>query len=622
GHCIQEYGRLLKERQNIKNEQRCLFSLTHFKAFFNAACNHWVKNPTTSFDFIRATRLANPVSPRFPEHINKIFSLVKPEIAISLATSSLVLDSVPPGMYVFEPYAVFQSLYRQICESAGIKNPTLQDLKHTFTTFILQMERENLTAAEFHIKTLQAHRLGYIYSRSTCLCCLSRYPERGLPCGHTICEKCIQIFGQKSNPYGHIFRISRCPLCGDSREVTAHIKPPTAGVRLLSIDGGGIRGVLPLQALRSLETTFNYLTGTSGPIQEHFDLAIGTSSGGLIVFGLFINGWSVGECANQFVRLAEKAFSKPRNLLISIFTSRYSAGGMDEALKEAFGDEKSLIDWSHASFPTKVAVTATTTDTPSACIFGNYIVEGFQPPDCGYSLVILPDDQNIRVWEAARCTSAAPSYFPPQALQDHNIGTFQDGGLLNNNPLGIAQREMRVIWPQPTVMDIALSLGTGTASFSASGINWWSRSWLGRVYQSFMTSLDGQRAWEELQNHLPEERKARYFRLNHQFEGQEPPIDDLAEMHRLNTPAKEGATTTTDMEFAELLVTKQFYFELDETPRYIDNRYQCTGYLRCRFQGPKQVKLLNHILKIGGGGGGPSSVLVVVLASWCSGMNP
>ncbi|KAI5796159.1 hypothetical protein FPQ18DRAFT_326978, partial [Pyronema domesticum] len=72
-------------------------------------------------------------------------------------------------------------------------------------------------------------------------------------------------------------------------------------------------------------------------------------------------------------------------------------------------------------------------------------------------------------------------------------------------------------------------------------------------------------------------------------------------MHRLNTPAKEGATTTTDMEFAELLVTKQFYFELDETPRYIDNRYQCTGYLRCRFQGPKQVKLLNHILKIRAG---------------------
>ena len=57
------------------------------------------------------------------------------------------------------------------------------------------------------------------------------------------------------------------------------MKPPTAGVRLLSIDGGGVRGVLPLQALENLEATLNRLTGLSGPIQEHFDLALGTSSG-------------------------------------------------------------------------------------------------------------------------------------------------------------------------------------------------------------------------------------------------------------------------------------------------------------------------------------------------------
>ena len=57
------------------------------------------------------------------------------------------------------------------------------------------------------------------------------------------------------------------------------MKPPTAGVRLLSIDGGGVRGVLPLQALGNLEATFNRLTGLEGPIQQHFDLALGTSSG-------------------------------------------------------------------------------------------------------------------------------------------------------------------------------------------------------------------------------------------------------------------------------------------------------------------------------------------------------
>ena len=57
------------------------------------------------------------------------------------------------------------------------------------------------------------------------------------------------------------------------------MKPPTAGVRLLSIDGGGVRGVLPLKALGNLEATFNRLAGPSGPIQEHFNIALGTSSG-------------------------------------------------------------------------------------------------------------------------------------------------------------------------------------------------------------------------------------------------------------------------------------------------------------------------------------------------------
>ncbi|RYO00263.1 hypothetical protein AA0121_g13424 [Alternaria tenuissima] len=53
------------------------------------------------------------------------------------------------------------------------------------------------------------------------------------------------------------------------------VKPATAGLRVLSIDGGGIRAAIPIQFLCALEKA----VGLDMPIQEFFDLAYGTSSG-------------------------------------------------------------------------------------------------------------------------------------------------------------------------------------------------------------------------------------------------------------------------------------------------------------------------------------------------------
>jgi hypothetical protein len=114
-----------------------------------------------------------------------------------------------------------------------------------------------------------------------------------------------------------------------------------------------------------------------------------------------------------------------------------------------------------------------------------------------------------------------------------------------------------------------------------------------------MASLDGQKAWEGLQNYLPEERKSTYFRLNHEFKGKEPLIDDLAEMHQLNKPREHQ--TKTELEIVESLVTTQFYFEFDGPPPYLGGRYHCSGRLRCRFQGSRQTQFLNYALRISAG---------------------
>ena len=182
----------------------------------------------------------------------------------------------------FEPSTVFRRLYLTACELAVNTQPHVHQLLSTFVSLTSHISDAGWTAVELHRSLLQKHQqiLAKVFSRSSCLCCLSRSPERGLPCGHILCVRCIQTFGQRISPEQYIYSMPTCPLCGnETTSFRAHMKPPTAGVRLLSIDGGGVRGVLPLQALGNLEATFNRLTGLSGPIQEHFDLALGTSSG-------------------------------------------------------------------------------------------------------------------------------------------------------------------------------------------------------------------------------------------------------------------------------------------------------------------------------------------------------
>lgn len=77
----------------------------------------------------------------------------------------------------------------------------------------------------------------------------------------------------ESDPY--LYQLSRCPLCSQASETSVRVKPATAGLRVLSIDGGGIRAAIPIQFLCALEKAI----GLDMPIQEHFDLAYGTSSG-------------------------------------------------------------------------------------------------------------------------------------------------------------------------------------------------------------------------------------------------------------------------------------------------------------------------------------------------------
>jgi len=111
-------------------------------------------------------------------------------------------------------------------------------------------------------------------SNKTCLSCLARQPEDTLEFNHSLCSVCIRTHGVSTLSDPWLYTISKCPLCCQDNRVAFPQKPDTAGIRALIIEGGGIRGMIPLTFLKEVELAVGLPMG----IQEHFDIAFGISS--------------------------------------------------------------------------------------------------------------------------------------------------------------------------------------------------------------------------------------------------------------------------------------------------------------------------------------------------------
>ena len=107
----------------------------------------------------------------------------------------------------------------------------------------------------------------------------------------------------------------------------------------------------------------------------------------------------------------------------------------------------------------KVAVTATSA-AGNAVVLANYnrpcrekINYHFQRPEKLHG--------ELKTWEAARATSAAPTYFKP-FWHEGSKQVYSDGGIYHNNPIFVADRERKLIWPtqEEEEPDIILSIGT------------------------------------------------------------------------------------------------------------------------------------------------------------------
>ena len=197
--------------------------------------------------------------------------------------------------------------------------------------------------------------------------------------------------------------------------------------KILSIDGGGIRGIIPAMFLEEIESSL------SVPIWEYFDLICGTSTGGIIALAIGFEK-PMAEIRRLYEIEGYKIFpiSYRKNIFknaSSMFSmligngQKYPTNVLEEELKKEFISNNEFLKM----YQSKVGLCIPAVNVSS----GQVVV--FKTPH----KVINPkeetfsNDANKAVWEVARATSAAPSYFKTAAIEN---SFFVDGGLYANNP--------------------------------------------------------------------------------------------------------------------------------------------------------------------------------------------
>ncbi len=223
-----------------------------------------------------------------------------------------------------------------------------------------------------------------------------------------------------------------------------------ARATILSIDGGGIRGIIPARIVAEIEQR------TGRAAADLFDLIAGTSTGGIIALALAMPEensrkpkYTGAELVNLYEKYGEKIFS--RSLWHTIKSvgglngPKYEPDGIESVLSEYFGDVR-LRD-----VLTRVLVTSYNTAGPAPAFFKSWRTK-------------TDKNFNYRLREIARATSAAPTFFPPLDVPDLALGKpdmcLIDGGVFANNPAMCAWAEVPQLF-QDVNEFIVVSIGTG-----------------------------------------------------------------------------------------------------------------------------------------------------------------
>ncbi|XP_061947750.1 patatin-like protein 2 [Populus nigra] len=251
---------------------------------------------------------------------------------------------------------------------------------------------------------------------------------------------------------------------------------PTRGnqITVLSIDGGGIRGIIPGTILAFLESELQKLDGADARLADYFDVISGTSTGGLVTAMLAapnkqnrplfaakdINDFYLENCPKIFPQDSSK-FASAANLVKTLRGPKYDGKFLHSIVKEKLGDT-----WLHQTL-TNIVIPTFDIKRLQPTIFSSCNVKNNPSTDALLSDICIG-------------TSAAPTYLPAHYFETKDpsgkVRDFNliDGGVAANNPTLVAISEVSKainregpdsyrMNPMEYGRFLVLSLGTGTA---------------------------------------------------------------------------------------------------------------------------------------------------------------
>jgi hypothetical protein len=226
--------------------------------------------------------------------------------------------------------------------------------------------------------------------------------------------------------------------------------------RLLSMDGGGIRGLIVAEILIKLEDILcNQPNSPWKCLADYFDFIGGTSAGAILAAGL-AKGMSARELRDIFYNDAQTMFSK--RWLLGQLWSKYDSGPLEKNLKSILGD----ITLGSEQLKTLLMIVSKNVTTDETWFFINH------PNNKNFNI-----NSEIPLWHLVRASSAAPTFFPPHifAIDNHQY-EFVDGAVsMFNNPsfqlfVEATQKEYGIGWETGADNLLLISIGTGFSNQS------------------------------------------------------------------------------------------------------------------------------------------------------------
>lgn len=229
-------------------------------------------------------------------------------------------------------------------------------------------------------------------------------------------------------------------------------------MRVLSIDGGGIRGIIPGQVMISVEQKLQKMTNNpSARIGEYFDFIAGTSTGGILTCLYLCPGvndgkgrprYSAQEAVNLYMEEGKDIFEvslwERIKRMDRLLDERYPHEGLMNALEKKFGDVK-------------------LSELLRPCLITSYDIEYRRSRFFTQHNAREKSMHDYKVRDVCRATSAAPTYFEVSETRSLTDITYHlvDGGVFANNPTLCGYAEVRNKFKHTAKDMVVLSLGTG-----------------------------------------------------------------------------------------------------------------------------------------------------------------